>query len=243
MVLRHTTGLPNWGNDSTVTLIFTPDSCFSYSGEGYLFLQRVVEKKLNKPLDQIMQEEVFTPLKMENSSYVWTDKFDTISSFGNSPEAINRHKNANAAYSLLTNANDYSIFLKALIKGKGLKEKTRKMMFEKSSPGKRFNTPANVADTYINWGLGVGLQQNENGKAIWHWGDNGDYKCFYMTFPDKDEQFDIFHSQPRRIIHYGRYIKTILWLSDILGHKMVWLWLQVPELIKALHIRISKTRI
>src|SRR5882724_169192 len=69
MVLRHTTGLPNWGNDSGVSLIFQPDSCFSYSGEGYLFLQKVIEKKLNKSLNEIAQEEVFVPLKMESSSY------------------------------------------------------------------------------------------------------------------------------------------------------------------------------
>jgi CubicO group peptidase (beta-lactamase class C family) len=50
MVLRHSTGLPNWGNDSSVSLIFTPDSMFSYSGEGYWFLQRVLEKKLGKYL-------------------------------------------------------------------------------------------------------------------------------------------------------------------------------------------------
>lgn len=196
MVLRHTTGLPNWGNDSTATLLFPPDSCFSYSGEGYLFLQRILEKKLNKQLDQIMQKEVFTPLRMENSSYVWINKFDTVSSFGNSPEEINRHKNANAAYSLLTNAKDYSIFLKALINGKGLRKSTYKMMLEKSTSAKRFNTPSNDADPYIDWGLGVGLQQNEMGKAIWHWGDNGDFKSFYMAFPDKNETLVYFtHSR------------------------------------------------
>jgi CubicO group peptidase (beta-lactamase class C family) len=30
MVLRHTTGLPNWGNDTVAKLIFTPDSVYSY---------------------------------------------------------------------------------------------------------------------------------------------------------------------------------------------------------------------
>jgi tetratricopeptide (TPR) repeat protein len=133
---------------------------------------------------------------MQNSSYVWINKFDTVSSFGNSPEEINRHKNANAAYSLLTNAKDYSIFLQALINGKGLRKSTYKMMVEKSTSAKRFNTPSNDADPYIEWGLGVGLQQNEMGKAIWHWGDNGDFKSFYMAFPEKNETLVYFtHSR------------------------------------------------
>jgi len=240
MVLRHTTGLPNWGNDSTVNILFTPDSCFSYSGEGYLFLQRVLEKKLNKPLTQIMQEEVFTPLGMGNSSYIWINKFDTVSSFSNSQEEINRHKNANAAYSLLTNATDYSVFLKALTEGKGLKASTRKMMFEKSTSAKRFNTPSNIADPYINWDLGVGLQQNENGKAIWHWGDNGDFKCFYMAFPDKNESLIYFtHSR------YGLFITEDI-LNLFFGPQTFWAikWLgsgyNSPQLIKILKSGLMK---
>ncbi len=149
MVLRHTTGLPNWGNDSLAVLMFPPDSCFSYSGEGYLFLQRVLESKLDKPLNQIMQEEVFTPLGMNSSSYVWTDKFDTISSFGNGPDEIKRHGSANAAYSLLTSARDYSRFLNAMINGEGLNPSTHRMMLEKSVQARRFRSPPNIADSYI----------------------------------------------------------------------------------------------
>lgn len=187
MVLRHTTGLPNWGDDKGAKLLFMPDSCFSYSGEGYVFLQRVVEKLTNKPLDKLMQEEVFTPLNMTASSYTWEDKFDTVAAFGNSPEAIKRHKNANAAYSLLTNAHDYTVFLQALIAGRGLKPTTRQMMFEKSSEGNWFGHTVTEANQHINWGLGVGLQENEMGKSIWHWGDNGDFKGFCISFPDRQE--------------------------------------------------------
>jgi len=240
MALKHTTGLPNWGDDSTVNLLFTPDSCFNYSGEGYLFLQRVVEKILHEPLNNIMQQEVFTPLKMESSSYMWDDRFDTLSSFGNGQEEINRHKNANAAYSLLTNAKDYNIFLQALLTGKGLKSNTHKMMFAVASQANRFDKPANIADQYIDWGLGLGLQQNEKGKAIWHWGDNGNFKCFYMAFPGKNESLIYFtHSQNGLSI-----------IADVLnlffGKQTCWAmkWLEYgydsPLVIKAFHIELMK---
>jgi tetratricopeptide (TPR) repeat protein len=147
----------------------------------------VIEKLTNKPLNDIMREEVFVPLNMTASSYTWESKFDTLAAFGNSTEAINRHKNANAAYSLLTTAHDYTIFLQALLAGRGLKPATRQIMFEKSSTGNWFGHLVTEANQHIDWGLGVGLQQNELGKSIWHWGDNGDFKGFCISFPDKQE--------------------------------------------------------
>src|SRR6202012_5345020 len=77
MVLRHTTGLPNWGDDKGAKLLFTPDSAFSYSGEGFQYLQRAVEKLTGKTLNEVAQQEVFTPLGMANSSYTWMERFDT----------------------------------------------------------------------------------------------------------------------------------------------------------------------
>lgn len=187
MVLRHTTGLPNWG-DKYAELIFTPDSTFSYSGEGFQYLQRVAEKLTNKSLNELAQQEVFTPLGMTNSSYEWTDKFDTLAAFGNSPEAVNRHKKQMAAASLLTCAHDYALFLQALIAGKGLKPETQEMMFMTASNANWFrHTIDSGAKRHVSWGLGVGLQKNETGKWIWHWGDNGDFKAFYIANPEKKE--------------------------------------------------------
>jgi len=192
MALRHTSGLPNWGNDSGVALQFTPDSCFSYSGEGYWFLQRAVEKISGKPLNSVMQEEVFTPLGMKHSSYVWNRYMDAAAAKGLTSIDKNKHGNANAAFSLTTNAQDFNIFLQALLSGKGLKPATHRMMLEKASTANRFDEKELPADAYIDWGLGVGLQKNEKGNAFWHWGDNGAYKCFYMVFPGSRESLVYF---------------------------------------------------
>jgi CubicO group peptidase (beta-lactamase class C family) len=192
IVLEHRTGLPNWGDDKGVRLMFTPDSCFSYSGEGFVFLQRVVEKITGKPLNQIAAEEVFGPLNMTCSSYEWTSKFDTIAAFGNSADQIKRHSNPNAAYSLLTNAHDYSTFLQALSSGEGLKPETHKIMLEKATLGNWYQHTPGEATNHIWWGLGVGLQENEKGRAIWHWGDNGDFKAFYIIFPATRESLVYF---------------------------------------------------
>ncbi|HEY6901739.1 MAG TPA: serine hydrolase domain-containing protein, partial [Puia sp.] len=187
MVLRHTTGLPNWGDDKFARLIFTPDSIYSYSGEGFQYLQRTVEKLTGKTLNEIARQEVFVPLGMTSSSYTWLDKFDSLSAFGNSPDAIKRHKGEKAAASLLTCAHDYAIFLRALMDGRGLKPSTRRMMFDKQSAGNWYKHRVTEANNHIWWGLGMGLEENETGRWAWQWGDNGDFKGFCIVNPDKKE--------------------------------------------------------
>lgn len=203
MVLRHTSGLPNWGNDSVAKLIFTPDSTYSYSGEGFQYLQRAVEKLTNKTLNELAQQEVFTPLGMTNSSYTWNEKFDTLAAFGNSADAVNGHKGQRAAASLLSCAHDYAIFLQALMNGTGLKPETQRMMFEKQSAGVWFHHRVTEADKHIWWGLGIGIQENETGRWVWQWGDNGDFKGFCIANPTKKEALVYFtHS------NWGLHITT-----------------------------------
>ncbi|GGB14414.1 serine hydrolase [Puia dinghuensis] len=193
MVLHHTTGLPNWGDSAGARLRFPPDSCFSYSGEGYLFLQKVVEKITGKSLNDIAREEVFTPLGMTSSSYCRTAAHDSVYAFGNSPDAIKSHSGQNAASSLLTNAHDYSLFLQAVATGRGLKPATHRMMLGlppySAIPANWFNHPHTEATAHITWGLGVGLQ---DGKAFWHWGDNGGFKAFYIDYPSTHESLVYF---------------------------------------------------
>jgi CubicO group peptidase (beta-lactamase class C family) len=187
MVLRHSTGLPNWGDDKYARLIFTPDSMFSYSGEGFQYLQRVVEKLTGKTLNQVAQEEVFTPLGMKNSNYGWNDKFGSRAAFGDSAVAINNHKYQKAAASLLSCAHDYALFLRAIMMGKGLKPQTWQMMMSKQSAGIWFNHRITPANEFIGWGLGMGLQENEQGKWLWQWGDNGDFKGLCVVNSGKKE--------------------------------------------------------
>jgi CubicO group peptidase (beta-lactamase class C family) len=77
-VLSHTGGWRNWRNipAHTLTSDFDPGSRFSYSGEGYYFLQRVVEKATGKGILRITRERIFEPLGMSRSSYMWTPELD-----------------------------------------------------------------------------------------------------------------------------------------------------------------------
>jgi len=70
MVLSHTTGLSNLGNNSAPDFYFEPGEGFKYSGHGYQYLQKVVEKVTNKNLNELVTEIVFKPLSMKTSSYL-----------------------------------------------------------------------------------------------------------------------------------------------------------------------------
>ena len=235
MVLSHRTGLPNWGDDNGFKMNFSPDSTFSYSGEGFDFLQAAMEKITGKPLNELADEEVFGPLGMRSSSYIWEERFARYVGFivmPNDHRYINREPNA--AYSLLTTAHDYTLFLQALLAGKGLKPATAKMIFEKASADPSYNMHKSEFDSHIAWGLGVGLQYNEKGKAAWHWGDGygGDYKCFYIAYPATKESLVFFTHSDKGLDMTPDIVNLFLGKQTTWAIKWLSYGYQYPEAMK-----------
>lgn len=181
-VLGHTTGLPNWRQGEQLNFLRDPGQEFGYSGEGFVYLMKTVEHLSGKAIDDFMKEQVFEPLGMNRSSYVWQTAFDSDyaiphNQFGRT-QAVYKSDMGNAAYSLQTTALDYSRFIRAMFNQKGL---------QAASIDKMLTPQVNVekADTDVQWGLGIGLQHNPEGKAFWHWGDNGSFKAFFIAFPEQ----------------------------------------------------------
>jgi len=191
-VLSHRTGFPNWRNGDSLTIHFTPGERFSYSGEGYIYLQRAVEQIEGKPLNDVMNALVFTPLGMTSSSYVWRPDFDERTATGHdsdaTPQDWSKEKEALAASTLNTTAHDYALFVAAVVNGVGLKHATFREM---ETPQIAVNpectnctekVPKELSKN-IFWGLGWGIQKNGNDISLWHWGDNGSFKCFVVANP------------------------------------------------------------
>ena len=57
-VLSHTTGFPNWSGSKPVWFKNNPGTKFGYSGEGFLYLQSVVEKITGQPLEEYLQQQI-----------------------------------------------------------------------------------------------------------------------------------------------------------------------------------------
>ena len=72
-VLTHTSGLPNWseeGKPDTFLPTFEPGERMVYSGEGFFWLQLVVEKLTGKGLDALMRTQLFEPAGMTHSMFM-----------------------------------------------------------------------------------------------------------------------------------------------------------------------------
>jgi CubicO group peptidase (beta-lactamase class C family) len=193
IVLSHRTGFPNWRpRGGPLEIHFTPGERFSYSGEGFVYLQRVVERLSGQPLDAFMRKTVFEPLGMTSSSYVWLDRFEGLKATGHTQAgaATERRKplEANAASSLQTTAGDYAKFLIAMMKGTGLKKGSAREMLSPQIKVDEGGSNAIDRSTgrlspFISWGLGWGLEQTAAGKTFWHWGsNNGDVQSFTVSF-------------------------------------------------------------
>ncbi len=181
MILSHSSGFPNWRNNDSLRINFEPGQQFSYSGEGYVYLRKVIEKLSGKPLNEIITQKVFSPLGMASSSFVWKEVFDANYAtphdmFGN-PMAKDKYSQANAASSLYTTAQDYTKFIAALLNEVGLtKQSIETMLTSQIRVPENRSQPSYPLSSSVSWGLGVGLQETSEGKAFWHWGDNYNYR-------------------------------------------------------------------
>jgi len=176
IVLSHTTGFPNWRGDRPLRINFEPGSRFGYSGEGFVYLQRVIEHVTGEPLAEWARREVLVPVGMSRSSLKWEARFEANLALPHDrlgkPGAKGRPNQANAAWSLQTTAVDVARFLLALREGPLLRAEERRAMF----------TPQVNVTEGVSWGLGIGLQGAGDSLAIWHWGDNTGYKDFAILF-------------------------------------------------------------
>lgn len=190
MVLAHTTGFPNWRpKGESLKIYFQPGEKFSYSGEGFVYLQKVAEQLLELSMEDYLKKRVFLPLGMVHSSFIWQSEYEKLKSSGHNSDGIpiknSRPLSGNAAFTLHTTALDYAKFVIAIIKGTGLKSETMNQMMmpqirvEEGCVNCVHKHPGKLSD-WISWGLGWGLQQLAQGESFWHWGDNNGFKSYIV---------------------------------------------------------------
>lgn len=177
-ILCHSSGFENWSS-KPLSIHFDPGSKFMYSGEAYTYLQKSVEHITGKGLEQLIEEEIFKPLHMNNSALVWTSEVNNQLSYTFDSEGRMEQKRThsgfsvctepNAACSLYTTIGDYTKFILNII--------DNKIIPLSSATFNDMINAHNKINKNLSWGLGWGLYQKEN-KLMWHWGDNGSFKAF-----------------------------------------------------------------
>lgn len=203
-VLCHTAGFANWRPEGgRLQVHLEPGTRFSYSGEGYLYLQRVVEAVVARSAEEWMQDTLLGPLGMDDSSFEWQGPGEGAKPLATGHDDSGRPVNKqvwpemNAASSLHTTAANFSRFLQAMVRSDGdsdglLETKTLAEMLcsqvavNDCKPWDYDWPRLRVAvDTRVSWGLGWGLQRSGERVGFWQPGDNGPYKSMALGFKEE----------------------------------------------------------
>ncbi len=191
IVLSHQTGFPNWrsfNESNKLDFKFKPGTQYQYSGEGFEYLRKALEKKFHKTLDQLASELVFEPLKMTDSQLIWNDKIDlsryavNFDKNGNAYEPT-KNKTANAADDLLTTIEDYGKFLSSVMNSEGLSEKVFEDMISHQVQTKK--------NKYFGLGFEIYDLGNEN-YALSHGGADKGVQTIFILLPKTKQGLVIF---------------------------------------------------
>jgi CubicO group peptidase (beta-lactamase class C family) len=213
MVLSHTTGFPNW-REGPLYLRWPPGSRWGYSGEGFSYLQRVVERLTGAPVADYLSDAVLRPLRMSDSTFVWPEADEPRLAIGHDRDgearALFRPSAAKAAAGgLFTTAPDYLRFLEHCL----VREQR---MFEQQAR----------IDEDLAWGLGWGIETGE-GKAVWQWGNDPGYKNFVIGRPAEGQGIVVFTNGDRGANVYAEVVNSLLpgdHPSLTARHRPAWIW-------------------
>lgn len=199
MCLAHTTGFPNlrWiEKDQKLRTHVAPGTKYNYSGEGFVYLQVVLERLTGKGLEELAQERVFEPLGMKASSYEWKAKFEEDYAFGHKADGEKYEKDKDneprGGSTLETTAIDYLAFLQGVLNKKILSESSYIEIF---SPQIRITSSTQFGDTTaigtdkydsidLSYGLGWGYLKTPFGKGVFKEGHGNGFQHHSVLFPE-----------------------------------------------------------
>ncbi len=199
MCLAHTTGFANsrgMEKDHKLRTHGEPGLKYKYSGEGFIYLQVILEKLTGKGLEELAQERIFEPLGMTNSSYEWKSRFESDFAYGHRTDGEKHEKDKDneprGGSTLETTASDYTKFLTAVLNGKLISEASYNEIF---SPQVRirsktqFNPGASIeTDKYesinLSYGLGWGYFETPYGKGVFKEGHGNGFQHYSILFPE-----------------------------------------------------------
>lgn len=219
MVLSHSAGFPNWrpgywsDERQPLRVTFDPGTRFRYSGEGYVYLQRVVEEITGETLDLYLQRSVLGPLAMSSSSFVWEERFEAVHAAPHDAKGRQgkkwRPRVALAAGTLQTTASDYAAFLLSVL-GDG------------PARDGSWLAPESRIDDRLGWSLGWGYEKADEGNLFWQWGDDGPFKALVAGSRDSGTAVVVFTNGERGLRVARPVVERVLgWSPAFLDYRML----------------------
>ena len=211
-VLSHQTGFPNWryGHPTkTLTFDFEPGTEYHYSGEGFVYLARALERKFNKTLQQLADSLLFKPIGMKDTRYGWNKNVDESrfayghDSQGNmiprSSTVDERASAEGAAGDLITTVEDYCKFGIYVMNGAGLSQELYNDMIK----------PQVNLNKYLGVGLGWRIVSHlPNGEyTLQHGGNNSGVKNMGILLPKSKRGVIVFTNGNNGMFVFRNVIK------------------------------------
>ncbi len=209
-VLSHTSGLQNWRSaDDPLAIHFTPGERWSYSGEGYSYLQSVVSHLVGHvslsdcatvddvrvcatDFDAFMKRRLLVPFGMTSSGYLYREgmarphdsRGKLIPGRRATPLSTTRY---GAAGGLQTTPTEYAKFLVEIIDPKPSDE----YRLNASSLREMVRPQIRISESF-SWALGWEIQHTKAGDVISHGGENPGYEALVAASLRRKAAFIIF---------------------------------------------------
>jgi len=247
-VLSHTSGFPNFRTVSEPLRIdFTPGEKWSYSGEGYSYLQAVVSDltggrvnpaecarfeaglevcAVEPSIDSYMKANVLAPFGMTSSGYFWNDAIELHMAHGHLPDgkrAVVNRKPAGpsvARYGMVGGlCTTPSDYAKFLIELIDPKPADRFRLNAKSRA--EMLRPQIRSTPWSHWALGWQVDHTDTGDVIRHGGGNPGYSCIVVASIEHKTGYVIM-TNAEDIGFYNVIAKLIgaSPLADLLGNRL-----------------------
>ncbi|WP_196885053.1 serine hydrolase [Aureivirga sp. CE67] len=205
-ILSHQSGFPNWRyltENNKLVFQFEPGTKVQYSGEGFEYLRKVVEKKFNRPFEEITNEILFAPLKMTNTHFYWNEFVDenlyaVEHDENGNPIDFYKHKEASAAANLLTTVEDYSKFMIHVLNKAGLSDDLYLEFLKPQSQVKKGG--------YWNLGMQMFTDLPNDEIAFMHTGGDPGIKMIALIFNNSKSGIVIFSNSENGMVLWQKII-------------------------------------
>jgi CubicO group peptidase (beta-lactamase class C family) len=250
-ILSHTSGLPNWrSKEEPLAIAFTPGEKWSYSGEGYCYLQssvmHLIGAQMNPnecgrfendvqfcatvpSLNDFMKERALVPFRMASSGFFWTAKMMPHLATGHDPggkpiEAYETTRRPTgpglARYGVAGGLYTTPTDYAKFIIEQMHPKPTDRFRLTGASL-KEMLRPQVKRNGESSWALGWEINHTENGDFIRHGGGNPGFSCLMAWSRERKSGYVIMTNTED--IGYFEVIKKLITgetLARLLGGKL-----------------------
>ena len=188
VALSHRTGFANWrrATGGVLRFQFAPGTAYRYSGEGYQYLARFVERKLGASLDALAKQYVFAPFGMTSTAFAKQEWFGERVAIPKGPEGKygqpSFQARGNAADDMHTTIGDYAAFVVGVMRSYG----GQRDSIHSADTGDGASCDAKKVarcPARVGYGLGWSIMEYPDGPVLWHTGADWGEKAMVFYFP------------------------------------------------------------